>query len=214
MKKIFVITALTFVHQYSFAQTKIGFMAGTTFSNYYSHVDGESEKVDPGFGFTTGVVASIPLFKKVSFQPMLNFTQKSAKESYGFDQKETFTITTNHLEIPLNVLYNAKTGSSIIFFGGGPNLSFGLNGKMKFKSTSNPSENTSQKIKFGNNEDEDDFKPIDAGLNITTGVRLKKGILIAFNYYHGFSNLFVDGNKDNKLLSRYWGLRIGYLIGK
>ena len=144
---------------------------------------------------------------------MLNFTQKSAKESYGTDQKETFTITTNHFEIPLNILYNTKTGSSIMFFGGGPSFSFALSGKMNYKSTSNPGDNSSQKIEFGN-DDEDDFKPIDAGLNITTGVRLKKGILIAVNYYHGFSNLFVDRNKDNKLLSRYWGLRIGYLIGK
>ena len=65
MKKIFVITVLVFVHQYGFAQTKIGFVAGTTYSNYYSHVDGESETVDPGVGFTSGLVASIPLFKKI-----------------------------------------------------------------------------------------------------------------------------------------------------
>lgn len=218
MKKIFVITALAFVHQYSFAQSKIGITVGTSNSNIYLKIGNEKQATDPKFGFTAGLIADIPITKNVSLQPLINFTQKGAIETMGVgNEKATVTINMNYLEMPINIIYHIKSGSSSFFCGGGPSISIGLSGKAKYDYKLLPGWNETEKINFGSSAD--DVKSFDAGLNATVGLLTKSGFLISVNYTHGFSNLlnygdnpFFDFGSDERLSNRYVGLRIGYLL--
>lgn len=214
MKKYLLVAAFVLTISILQAQSNsIGITAGSTVANMRSKVDGESVTIDSKIGFSAGIVADLSFAKNLRFQPMLNFTQKGAKEKTAFDgDKETISMTLNYLELPLNILYKLPSGKNSIFIGGGPSLSMGIGGKGKYTSSAYPEDNTKSTIKFGSNEDEDDFKAFDAGVNVTGGVYLKGGFMVAFNYYHGLSNLFINPSGNESLRNRYFGLRIGYML--
>lgn len=214
MKKILIIASAIFICQHINAQTKIGFTTGISNSNIYLKQGNEKQPTDPKFGFTAGLIADIAITKNLSLQPMLNFTQKGAIESMGSgNEKAEVTINLNYLELPINIIYHIKTRSSFFYFGGGPSISIGLSGKAKYDYKLLPGWNETEKVNFGSS-DADEVKPFDAGLNATAGLQTKSGFLISANYYHGISNLLNYGDSNNKLMNRYWGFRIGYLIGK
>lgn len=214
MKKYFIITVIIFsVHFLSAQKHSIGITAGGTLSNMRSKVDGRSVTIDSKFGFTAGIIADIELATNLSFQPQLNFTQKGSKEKDEFNgDKETLTLNLNYLELPLNIIYKIPTGRNQFFIGGGPSISMGTGGKFIYKSSAHPEENDKNDVNFGNNEEEDDFKSFDGGINITGGVYINKKFMVALNYYQGFSNLFIKPVENESLRNRYFGLRFGFLL--
>jgi Outer membrane protein beta-barrel domain len=214
MKKYFFITALLIPVQFLCAQkNKVGITAGATLANMKSVFVGEPEKSGSKIGFTAGIMADIEMEKNLSFQPMLNFTQKGFKETNNSNgNKQSAVLNLNYLELPLNIIYTVPANKHRFFIGGGPSLSMGLSGKLKYKSSAFPDENEDISVKFGSNEEEDDFKSFDGGINVTTGIYLNNTVLIALNYYHGLSNLLINGNSDNSFRNRFFGLRIGYVL--
>ena len=212
MKKfilIAVFSIVTFNGVYA-QNAKIGFTAGTVFANLKGKADGESESGDSKVGLTVGVLADIPLSKNFSFQPALNFVQKGTKDEETFmGVTEKTKIFMNAIELPLNFLYNASSNTGNFFIGAGPSLSFNISGKVKFD---DGTDSYSEDIKFGNNEDEDDFKGMDFGANFLTGYRFPNGLQISGHYNAGLSNLFIDGSSDLSLKSSYFGIKIGFLL--
>ena len=211
MKKIITITIVASVFSTAaFAQkATFGFNGGLTMSNYKTKGDDDTYTSKSKTGFTAGIVTDIPLSKSISFQPALRFTQKGGIEKENFFDEDYKLITTfNYIEVPANIIYKTNSAKTKFYIGAGPSIAFGLSGEGKVESGG---ESASTKVKFGSGED-DDFKGLDLGANMLAGCMFKNGVSISMNYNMGFSNLFIDGDKDNYLHNRYWSIGLGYML--
>ncbi|CAN5826887.1 hypothetical protein BH10BAC2_BH10BAC2_49050 [soil metagenome] len=208
MKKVnYLLFSFIMLTNFSKAQNAFGLTAGTALASYKVKAESVSITSDTKAGFTVGALYSISVGKSVNFQPALNFVQKG-----GTFKEEMFTdkTTLNYLELPLNLVYHTKSSAGNFFVGAGPCLSLGLSGKDKWDDGGDV-ETTD--IKFGSN-DEDDFKPLEVGLNVLAGYQFKKGFLIAANYNAGLNNV---GNIDTDISeyhNRYIGIRVGFMFNK
>jgi hypothetical protein len=203
MKKSFLIVAFASLTSISFAQkVSYGLTGGLTMASYKQKAESVTFTSDSKVGFTLGGFANIAVSDKFTIQPGLNFTQKGGKES---EEGFTANTTLNYLEIPVNALYNIEAGSGKLFVGAGPTISYALSGKTK---SSGGGESVTTDVKFGSNEDE--YKPLELGLNFVAGYSLSNGLLISLNYNLGSNLSNVDGFKEN---NRYFGIRIGYTFG-
>jgi hypothetical protein len=170
-------------------------------------------------GFLAGVTAEIPIATSVHFRPELNFVQKGYKiffsEDFGtgpfeVDGKETL----NYLELPLNITYSLPAGKNKVFLGAGPSIGLGLSGKYKFTTEfpGQPTETEEGDTNFGGDEAEDDYKPLDLGLNINGGFQLTTGFFLKLAYTFGMSNLSHDSETSFK--NKGFAFSIGYFFPK
>lgn len=210
MKKLLLLSSVIIGICIGANAQRIGFTGGASFANYKAKVDGESENGNSKTGFTAGLFVDVNLGDHFSFQPALNFVQKGTKDEQTLSGiTEKVSLTTNHLEIPLNFLYNTNGDAGNFFIGAGPSFAFGVSGKWKYEdNTSSLTEN----VKFGSNEDEDDMKGLDLGANFLAGYCFPNGLFLSANYNLGLSNLAPGGNSDATLKSNYFGVRLGYLL--
>lgn len=187
----------------------IGFAAGTTLSNAKSKIDDETSSSKNKIGFTVGIVSDISIGRNISFHPAIHFTQKGGMEKEAIDGVDyKYTINLNYLEVPLNILFKTNSAKGRFYAGGGPSFALGLSGKAKIEWNG---EKEDDDIKFGNG-DQDDFKPLDLGINLLTGYQFSNGLFVSVNYNMGLSNLFIDGDSNNYFHNRYLGLRVGYML--
>lgn len=206
MKKTFITSTCILFLFAAFAQkTTLGISAGTTISNFKSKDGGVSASLDSKVGFTGGLIANISAGQHFIVQSGLQIVQKGTKytRSEGGSTLKSST-NTNWLEVPVNFLYN----SNGFFIGAGPSFSFGVSGKSKIELDG---EKTTEKMKFGNSDD-DDIKGFDFGANVMTGYQLNNGLLIAANFNQGFSNLMPGSSDNGSIKSHYFGIRLGYMF--
>ena len=205
MKKLFFLaTILTAVN--SFAQkSQFGFTGGLTSSNYKMKMSGTTVSATSRVGFTLGIVSNFNLGNSFTIQPAINWVQK------GTQQKEISpsgtmksTLTTNHIEVPVNLVYN----SAGFFIGAGPSFAFGISGKSTFEGLG---QKTEEKVSYGSS-DNDNLKGFDFGFNALAGYKFKSGLSVAANYNLGLSNLISGSNSDGSLRSLYGGIRLGYWL--
>ena len=188
---------------------RIGFTAGTIFSNYTAKLDGETDNANSVTGITAGVLLDLPLSKNFSFQPALDFVQKGTKDEETFmGVTEKYKLTNNTIELPLNILYNSSGNNGNFFIGAGPSFAFSLSGKVKYDDGTN---SYSEDIKFGSSDD-DDLKGLDVGANFLTGYRFSNGLQISAHYNAGLSNLYPGDSGDGTLKSHYFGIKLGFLM--
>jgi hypothetical protein len=213
-KTIIFLTAIFAVHFVSLAQnTRVGFTAGVSLSNYKITADNFSYKGDTKAGITFGVLVDAPLSDHFSFQPGLNFIQKGLNNSEdmggGVTVKSKSTI--NLIEVPVNFLYNSNGAGGNFFAGAGPSLGFGISGNSRTTYSDGTPEESSD-IKFGNTID-DDLKGLDLGANLIAGYCLKSGLMFSVNYNFGLSNLVPKPEGNEKMKSHYIGIKLGWMLG-
>lgn len=211
MKKIIILfLAVAFMSSSLPAQkTQFGVNAGITIANYTAKYDGESETADSKLGFTLGVVANISLGEHFSIQPGLNFVQKGTKDEETIGGvTEKASLTTNHLELPINFLYNTNSSNGNFFIGAGPSFAFGVSGNWKYDDGTTT---VDESVNFGDS-DEDDMKGFDFGANILAGYTFGNGLTFSANYNVGISNLAPGGNSNNSLRSNYFGIKVGWMF--
>ena len=209
MKNIILTLATTFICGYSVAQiapaskVKFGLKAGVNFSKIaITGQEMEDYRKDDARNITSfqfGAYADVPLSTTFSIQPgiILNGkggeTQLSEANTQLGSSSITGTIKADmmYIEVPINAVYKINS----FYIGAGPYAAVALSGKYKSQLTSISSdfmENEERDIKFGNNN-EDDFKRADFGINLLAGYELKNGFNIGINYGFGLSNLDSSG---------------------
>ncbi len=214
MKKTIILLAAVFAaHFVSIAQnTRVGFTAGVSMSNYKITADNLSIKGDTKAGITFGVLVDAPLSDHLSLQPALNFIQKGLNNTNdlggGVTEKSKSTI--NLIEVPVNFLYNSNGKGGNFFVGAGPSLGFGISGNSRTTYSDGTPEESS-KIKFGNTID-DDLKGLDLGANLLAGYCLKGGFMFSVNYNLGLSNLVPKPEGNEKMKSHYIGIKLGWML--
>lgn len=162
--------------------------------------------------FHAGVMADIPVSKKVSFQPEILVSGKGGQIS-GPGMNNTTAkriIRLYYLEVPLIINYNIPINDNKIFIGSGPSLAYGISGKDK--------QFLDNIIALEQDAFKDFFKRFDAGIIFQAGFR-SKNIRVAALCNVGVANIF---NNENPNLSPgspevTWknsvlGLSIAYLL--
>ncbi|HEX6849438.1 MAG TPA: porin family protein [Chitinophagaceae bacterium] len=209
MKKLLLfVTATMTLHVALLAQnTRFGFTAGTSIANYKYEYAGIKISGDAKVGISAGILVDIPVGGQFSIQPALNFLQKgSTYEDLG----EKAITNVNCLEIPVNILYNASSGSGSFFVGAGPSFAFNMSGKEKYDDGTGEIE---EDLSFGSDQDNDDMKSLDAGANFLAGYRLANGLFFSAGYNVGLSNLSLFPDDDESIKSNYFSFKIGFMLG-
>jgi hypothetical protein len=133
-------------------------------------------------------------------------------------QKTNGYIRTDNLEIPLSLLYHTNPKSGNRFFaGGGPYVGVALGGIISFdrdivavNSGTNTTSSVSALYPIGVGSDAgDDFKRLDAGLQVQTGYELANGFFTRAHAAYGFTD--IDPTQD-KAHNFGFGLTVGYMI--
>lgn len=224
MKKTTLVIVLTLIANTLFAQVSFGVQLGTNIAFGKTSYDNSALLTvftnDPKVGLIAGFLAEVPIGKKLTFRPELNFIQKGSKTNSTLSFYDASTkITLNYIEIPLNVVYKLQAGSGNFFFGLGPSFAFGISGKNKHSNSNYPGDpkyNYTADIKFDGNENDsviskEHLKAFDFGANILAGYRLKMGIFFKIGYTYNF--LDIDASKYYGYKNRGLNVCVGYLFG-
>lgn len=216
MRKItLTVAALATMTVASKAQIRFAPEVGVNMTNMNRKVG--DEKIDSKFrpGFKVGGVVDIALMKKLSIQPGVFFSMKGSKleqeiAGTNYEQK----VSTNNIEIPVNVVYHFGEGiGDGLFVQAGPYLGYALSGKVKTKaSNGSGSVETDQDLEIGT-DDDDDLKPLDIGVGAGVGYQLPMGLFARVQGNVGLANLQPGGNSDNSIKNWGFGLSVGYFFG-
>lgn len=190
----------------TFAQV-LGVKAGLNLSNMLVKDDNntysDDHKMKPGFHL--GVTAEVPFEEMFSFETGLLFTQKGYKyESSFMGTTYEGTLNLNYIEIPLNGKITYDMGSAKIYGLLGPYVGFGLSGKYK-------NDDDDSKVEWGSDEDEDDLKRLDFGLNVGAGVEID-ALTIGISYGLGLANISPYSDGGYKANNRVIGISVGYKL--
>lgn len=97
----FILVAMTPLY----AQKKAAFFAGVKAGADFNKLDGQSFKNQFSFGYQVGAFATIPIGKKLGFQPEVIFSQTNIDTSSKFSDVYQFTnvsqVKLQYLKIPL-----------------------------------------------------------------------------------------------------------------
>jgi hypothetical protein len=208
MKKMLLAAAIAVVTvNFAIAQTRFGIAGGVSFSNMTQKLLGEKMSGLYQAGIVFGVLVDMPMEKNGSFQAGLNFVQKGTHNKKTFfnpDQKTKLTL--NYIELPLNVLF--KISKTKLTVGGGPAFAIGSGGQSRVETSGVPVEDD---VSFGEDE-EDDFKAYDVGLNGQIAYNFTTSLFLAVNYTYGINSLFEDKSPDGQLWNRSGSVRLGYFF--
>ena len=227
MKKIFLISAMTAVCFMGRAQAILGIQAGVNMASVKQEAPGTSIKSDSKAGLIIGTFTDVNLGKSFSFHPEFNFIQKGGENtitymnSYGNSTTVDETkFKLSYVQLSPNFLYNIVAGKGKVFLGLGPDLSFGITGKYKEKSTTTGTggilgpivSTTNSKVEFDGEENASDYrlhlKGFDLGANFLAGYKMNNGIFISTGYTLGLSN--IDPNDQYSFKNRGLYLKLGY----
>lgn len=130
MKTIIRYVAFTiaglFLYMNSDAQVKFGLKAGMNYSTMYDEKAPIGFNAKPKAGFAGGGFVDIPIIPFIGVQPELMFSQKGYRAS---GDNYDYTLTTNHLDIPLLLKLKPLPFLHIV---GGPMYSYTLSREDKF----------------------------------------------------------------------------------
>lgn len=190
---------------------------GVNFSNISTQKDGSYNDANTLTTFNVGVLADVPLAPILSLQPGVVLTGKGSKASGSLlGVSSTTKFNPLYIEVPVNVVVKLPVGASSRFFiGAGPYGAIGIGGKWKNDTNIGGIAGTSSddNIKFGNNNG-DDLKTFDFGLNGLAGVEVSR-FMLGVNYGLGLSKIFpkqTDNDADNKNKYRMFSINVGVRI--
>ncbi|MCC8408672.1 PorT family protein [Mucilaginibacter sp. UR6-1] len=202
-KTLLALVVLTGAAFSSFAQTSkpvsFGIKGGLNLSKLTASGGGESMSTGTLTSFHAGLFADVAVSETFSVQPALLFTQLGSKETEGDASAKT---TINYLQLPVNAIYSAPTGTGKFFIGAGPFLGYGLSAKYKISGAGEA--NGSADIDFGDNG----LKRVNVGVGALAGYKLEDGFLLNVGYDLGLTNIAdTDGGS---LKTRAFTVSVGY----
>jgi hypothetical protein len=208
MKKVAFIT-LAFIASYFTGNAqgaRIGLTAGVALSNFSAKENGQRDNGTGITGVTAGVLIDLPAGKHFSIQQATNYVEKGTKDTDPMSGSVKININT--IEVALNFLYNTRGDGGNFYIGAGPTVTYALSGEITADFGTGPNK---LDMKFGNGDD-DNMRRLDVGANLLTGYCFSNGLFLSANYNLGLRNLFPGGSSDDKLNSRYFGIKLGWLL--
>jgi len=217
MKKLItlliVLLAVSFAAE-MYAQS-ISARAGLNLATMLSKDDDDTYSDDAKMkpGFHVGVSVDVPFDDNFAFQTGLLLSNKGVKYSgddNDYEWKEKLSLY--YLEIPLMAKATFDMGGAKIYGVFGPYLGLGIAGKYKWEETyDGDTDEDDESVDWGSDEDKDDFKRLDFGLNIGAGVEIDD-FQIGIQYGLGLANVSPysdDGYRENH---RVLAITLGYKL--
>jgi hypothetical protein len=203
MKKLSFLIAgiILLVSVQSFAQTRFGIKAGLNLANVAIKSQGVTVTPSTLTSFHAGFLVDVALGNVGFIQPGVLVTGKGLKVKSNNNESTSNPI---YVEIPINLGARFELAENVkLYVMGGPYIGFGIAGKAKNGSNS-------VNLKFGNGTGSD-YRPLDIGLNIGTGLDIN-GFLLGVQYGLGLSNLVPDGNSNSSATNRVFSISLAYLF--
>lgn len=178
---------------YANAQTQFGIKGG--YNNAKITTD-ESGTTTKGLStFNAGLVADIGITDMFSVRTGLDLQGKGAKWSSSLG---TATVNPLYLELPVTFTVNFPVGANTaLYAGAGPFVGVGVGGKLKTTGTFWGLADGSRNLKFGN-ENGDDLKKVDAGLNVAGGLKFNEKFGLHVQYGIGLVNTAPKADADTR----------------
>ena len=211
MRKMSITTLLVAIVFTTAAQkTRIGISAGINSASMVAHAGGVSVHTDGRIGIMFGLTGDVQVAERFSVQPALNFVQKGYKyKETDVNYVYTDEIRVNYLEVPINVIFRPQSPKVQFFLGAGPSFAFALSGTEKENDNGTIDE---WDLSFGSDENNDDMRAVDVGLNFLAGIELPNRLSFVVNYNLGLSNLVPGSDVDGSIKNNYVGFKIGYMF--
>lgn len=214
--KILMVVALAAFSFNSFAQT-FGVQAGLNLASAKGKQGGEDMKdyTKMIIGFNVGGTVEFPLSDAFAVQSGLILNTKGVKievdeDGYKYENKSTVT----YLDIPINAKYSLDLGGNKLYFAAGPYVAFALKGKYDVEQSDGvDTYSASGDLEIGSDEEKDDLKRMDFGLNIGAGMEFG-AIGVGVQYGLGLTNLTPGGDSDNSQKNRLISISLAYKFGK
>jgi opacity protein-like surface antigen len=183
-----------------------------------------------GFGFHTVGYGSGGIKPKSILRPHLGILAEKmlqdnlgiqvglrlAGKGYMTEDRQTedvyfkYQVKTFYLEIPVNVVYKTEQ----FYFGAGPYIALGMGGNYTWKGTevgfgTIEEVDEKEKLSFGGDEVNDDFKSTDFGLNILAGYQINETMSLSLNYGLGLSDF---GHYETAIKNRGFSISFNYRL--
>jgi opacity protein-like surface antigen len=203
-KKILLLFLSFFIILSTQAQFKIGLRGGLNYSNVVGvprHLSFVEKKFKVGYNI--GVFSRIDIFKKISFNPELSYSNKGHRYS-GTSNTSAGNLHLNYLNLHALIGYKVFKSLDVLV---GPEVGYLLSARSKFDS-----ENINVRSIWDNDFD----------FGITGGVNyyITDKLLCGFKYSHGLSSVIknidvrdesgVKTGEKAKLQNRTFQLTVGY----
>ncbi|GJH39690.1 hypothetical protein RCZ04_02400 [Capnocytophaga sp. HP1101] len=203
------------------AQVKTGLevkIGGNIAGLYYSDSSNSDRTFTPGFH--TGGLFSLNFPSGIALETglMLNTKGQAYEYKYKDDDKRQLSelhYTYGYLEVPFYVGYKLKLGNVKLVWKAGPYVAAALWGNSreewayyKDNRLKDYKETNRHSLSIGNSSS-DDLRPFDAGLNLATGVEIKR-FTAGLQYGIGFSDVLP--NRSESTSNQVLSLSVGYRI--
>ncbi len=219
-KHSIVFAVLLVLFQVSKAQTvNFGVKAGINFASISAY-NNPTSSINRSKNFSNFLIGGVTKIEwtNLSLHTGLLLDGKGGKDIYINAETNTNrqkNARLYYLEVPVILMYRAKTKIGNFFFGGGPYAAYGLWGSYTLSGIIFDSQvDGSSKVQFGNNENSD-YKRADYGVDFRTEIRFLHGIGFELNYEYGLRNIATPGIYDNaniKTRNKVFGIAVSYMF--
>ncbi len=187
----------------SFGQARFGVKAGVNLaSQNYDNFPFETD-TKMYLAFMAGIVAEFDFTESFGFGTGLQYHGKGAKFDVGVLGEQSVSV--NYLQVPFQFQFR-KNG---FFAAAGPYVGFAINGQ--FDDGVNKED-----LDFGNDGD-DDFGPLDYGVNLEVGYQFTNSLRLTGSYSLGLANLIPSDTQDllgdASTKNSVIGVAVTYLFG-
>jgi hypothetical protein len=205
MKKVLLFCVAILTAGITFAQTKVGIIAGPNFSSITSKnmiANSGKETSDLLVGLRAGVTLDLPLAQEFYIGTGLLYAGKGGKNKDNSD----FKTTLSYLQIPINFLFKPEVGAGKLNLGAGPYVAYGIGGKNK-----GTIGNVTAEYKAFDDESGDlKLKRFDAGVGVVAGYELNNGLNFGLNADLGLVNAYEKTDNDRSFKNTSFGVYVGY----
>jgi|WetSurMetagenome_2_1015567.scaffolds.fasta_scaffold90698_3 hypothetical protein len=228
MKKSLILILIICSTKLSYGQLSIGVSAGSNLSSMsVSLWDISTFKINPMFGINANLIADYKFNPNLSIWTGLSISQKGFNQHIkyyyrpGLDSTADMTSRLFFLELPVYLKFNTTFKHINVFYGAGPYIAYGLQGKVTTNITGRVDLTTIDKIKWDKSYDYSsdllntygyaNIKRLDFGIGTILGVSYKNFILKA-SYQYGLQNLMWEYRQDEKMSNSSLSISFGFLL--
>jgi hypothetical protein len=209
----------------------VGISAGSNLSTMSVYLrDLSTFRINPIFGYNFNFIAEYNLNSSLSLWSNLSITQKGFNQHIRYyylphvDSTADMTSRLAYLELPVYLKFETRLNQINLFYGIGPYIAYGLQGKITTKITGRNDLSITDKISWDKPRDyiKSDLvkeygytgiKRFDFGLSTILGVRYKNFIITAI-YKYGLNNIMWEYFQDEKMANSSLSLSVGYFFTK
>jgi len=213
MKKVVLAAALLAVAGSAQAQ-RFGIRGGVSLTNQQQRLLGQNLENDQLTQFHAGITSELELSDQFSLRPELLFSRKGMDFSGTFANivSVNYNDKLSYLTLPVTVAFKAELGPGKVVLGAGPYAGVLLSGERKSSGAIfSFGGSGTRDLKIGDNND-DDYKPLDAGLNFQAGYEFTDQIFFTANYGLGLMDVQANGDDNNYRRNRSLELGLGFYL--